>query len=304
MNELVSILIPAYNTAKYINECVLSCINQDYRNLEICIVDDGSVDDTWELLKKLKEKYLNLKIHRFMKNKGKIAAFNEAFRMSSGTYIALMGSDDINYLDRISFSIEHIGDYDLCFFDLKRNINGEIENVSLMQKYFNMNSEKEVFLEELIRQPIVFGGTIFSKREAFSKVFPIDENLSHEDWWIPIKISEYGKVKYFPKVVLQYRIHARQSTSHRNMSYKKWLKSQIREIPYYRKIVSSVYLRKDLKDDILVKLLKIEIINEVNILKKLFLTHKLIKKLICIKRYTEIVKVIIPNRIKYLIQKM
>ena len=83
---LVSFIIAAYNEESYIEECITSCINQTYSNVEICITDDGSTDNTWNIINKYysNNPAKNLKIDRFHKNKGKIAAFNNSFAMSSG----------------------------------------------------------------------------------------------------------------------------------------------------------------------------------------------------------------------------
>ncbi|MDY0572154.1 glycosyltransferase family 2 protein [Pasteurella multocida] len=98
---LVSVLICAYNVEKYIEECINAVINQTYKNLEIIIVNDGSSDNTYFLLKKLAEKDNRIKILNFNNHIGIISALNEGLKEIAGEYIARTDSDDITKPDWI-----------------------------------------------------------------------------------------------------------------------------------------------------------------------------------------------------------
>lgn len=89
---LVSVCIPAYNCAEYIRQTVESVTGQTYANLEIIIVDDGSADDTKNILKGLTDK--NIRIYH-QQNKGAAAARNLAYLQSKGEYIKFLDADDI-----------------------------------------------------------------------------------------------------------------------------------------------------------------------------------------------------------------
>lgn len=106
-NMLISILIPFKNTENFIAECVTSIIKQNYKNWELLIVDDGSTDSSYSIVKKLADK--NPKIN-LLKNPGKgiIAALKFAFKTSKGELITRMDSDDImtpNKLDVLANSL-------------------------------------------------------------------------------------------------------------------------------------------------------------------------------------------------------
>lgn len=91
-NPLVSICIPAYNSEKYIGATIDCLLKQTYKNIEIIVVDDGSVDGTLHLLQSIKEvrfKYIA------QLNKGAAAARNAAYKISTGAFIKFMDADDL-----------------------------------------------------------------------------------------------------------------------------------------------------------------------------------------------------------------
>ena len=84
-----SIIIPVYNTSKYLNKCIKSAINQDYENIEIIIVNDGSTDDSLDIIKKYTKKYKNITLID-QKNKGLSVARNEGIKKATGDYFLLL----------------------------------------------------------------------------------------------------------------------------------------------------------------------------------------------------------------------
>lgn len=107
MNPLVSILIPVYNTEKYVAEAIESALNQTYKNIEIIIVDDGSTDKSWEIIESYRAKYPNLIKSYKQENKGACAARNKAFKLSSGQYIQYLDADDLLAPDKIEHQIKY-----------------------------------------------------------------------------------------------------------------------------------------------------------------------------------------------------
>ena len=89
LNPLVSIVIPCFNVEKYIEETVNSVIQQDYKNLEIIIIDDGSTDKTREVIKRIEKKDKRIK-KVFKENEGVSVARNLGITISNGEYISLM----------------------------------------------------------------------------------------------------------------------------------------------------------------------------------------------------------------------
>ena len=92
-NPLVSIIVPIYNTAKYLPSCLDSIINQTYQNLEIILIDDGSTDNSYQIAQKYSQKDPRIKLFH-QKNAGQSAARNYGIKIAIGRYISFIDSDD------------------------------------------------------------------------------------------------------------------------------------------------------------------------------------------------------------------
>ena len=90
----ISVIIPVYNTGKYLGQCLGSVINQTFKDLEIICVDDGSSDNSADILQKYAQKDSRIVVKNFEKNKGVSAARNCGLDAAAGEYICFIDSDD------------------------------------------------------------------------------------------------------------------------------------------------------------------------------------------------------------------
>jgi len=119
--NLVSVVIPSYNCAKYITQAVQSVLDQSYGNTEIIVVDDGSTDATRDML----QPFMKDIVYVFQENKGLPGARNRGIKESSGEYIAFLDADDrwrnnkLDYQIRVleSFPSVHLVFSDFSVFD-------------------------------------------------------------------------------------------------------------------------------------------------------------------------------------------
>ena len=88
----VSIVLPTYNGAKYIRQCINSCLNQTYNNIELIIVDDGSKDETPDIIKSYKDERIKYIMHA--RNLGLPYALNTGFRNAVGEYLTWTSDDN------------------------------------------------------------------------------------------------------------------------------------------------------------------------------------------------------------------
>ena len=113
----VSVIVAAYNIEKYIARCLDSILNQTYKNLEIIVVNDGSSDNTGEIIDKYSEKDIRIKvIHK--ENSGVSSARNKGLDMSTGDYIGFVDGDDTLETDMyellVSNAIKNNADISHC----------------------------------------------------------------------------------------------------------------------------------------------------------------------------------------------
>jgi glycosyltransferase involved in cell wall biosynthesis len=100
---LVSILIPLYNSEKYIAETIQSCLEQTYKNIEVIIVDDGSTDNSFQIAQSYESD--KVKVYK-QENSGACRARNYAFELSAGDYIQYLDADDLLSPNKIEDQIK------------------------------------------------------------------------------------------------------------------------------------------------------------------------------------------------------
>lgn len=98
---VISVIVPVYNSEKFLYRCLMSILNQTMKNIEIIVVNDGSTDSSLDIMKKFSEKYNNFTILN-LKNVGAAKARNEAISIARGEYLSFVDSDDFilpNFLE-------------------------------------------------------------------------------------------------------------------------------------------------------------------------------------------------------------
>ena len=118
-NIKFSIIIPTYNSEKYIEKCLENVLSQTYKNIEIIVIDDCSTDNTVKVL----EKYENIKLYKTKENSRQGAARNIGLEHCSGDYILFIDSDDslydINVIERIADKINSSNNPDIIYLGMK-----------------------------------------------------------------------------------------------------------------------------------------------------------------------------------------
>lgn len=128
----VSVIIPVYNSEKYISKCLDSVLNQTYQNVEIIVINDGSKDNSIKILKEYEKKYENI-ILIDKKNEGVSKTRNLGINKATGDYIMFIDNDDFIDEDYIETYMKN-SDYDIVIGSYKRIDN----NNKLLFKY-NLN---------------------------------------------------------------------------------------------------------------------------------------------------------------------
>lgn len=103
---LVSVIMPTYNSCKYIEDSIKSVLEQSYRNWELIIIDDCSEDKTKEIVRKFQKEQGNIQYYKLEKNSGPAIARNRAIDMANGAYLAFLDSDDLWTSDKLKKQVE------------------------------------------------------------------------------------------------------------------------------------------------------------------------------------------------------
>lgn len=217
---LISVAIPAYNHAHYIETCLTSVYNQTYPNIELVIIDDGSQDDTRIQIDSFLAQHANRFAHtvfRSRPNRGVSATSNEAIESCNGEWVHLLGSDDVIYPDKIQrqcYFIQQWNDPALALVYADADYLDETGRVLPKRQGQRPASEPDhsayqwLFLHNPITNP-----TLALKRDAFLNLGGFDESLRLEDWDCWLRLSTRHAIARVPEILAGYRYHPH-NTSH------------------------------------------------------------------------------------------
>ncbi|WP_228260773.1 glycosyltransferase [Marinobacter orientalis] len=206
---MVSVIIPAFNRVEYIKETIQSVLDQNYPNIEIIAVDDGSSDGTYDVLKRFSdEKTITLLSHDNRENKGQSAALNVGLRAASGELLAILDSDDLFAPTKIAEQVEFLEadpSFDMVYGNgLAVDRYGNPLFYTLPENHTETGDPARVLVDCYVAIP---GGALI-RRTLIEKVGFFEESFrAAQDHDMAIRLFEAGKVGYLPTVAFHYRKH-------------------------------------------------------------------------------------------------
>lgn len=209
-NQLVSIVVLTMNHEKYIEQSLLSCINQTYLEKEIILFDNGSSDSTFEIGKSILEKSnIQFRAIKLNKNIGISKALNEAIiNYTKGEFICLNSGDDWlnenNILKKINFLNQNTAYrwvFSLGYFYYEDSNKVEI---TPKEKRKSGNLFNELLKENLI----YFHGTIFEKK-LIEDMGYFDQSTSIEDWDFSLRTIQNNPIGFIEEPLFFYRRHTK-----------------------------------------------------------------------------------------------
>lgn len=167
--QLVSIIVPIYNAEKYLKECLESILNQTYKNIEIFLINDGSVDKSKEICEYYSKKYSNIKLIN-KKNEGVSKARNIGIKEAKGKYIFFCDSDDIMFPKQIEKLVTNLiatdSELSICSF------------INFFDNYIEIEKNNKNFkLEKILDKDKMIETIIFKKEYSgylWNKLFKLD----------------------------------------------------------------------------------------------------------------------------------
>lgn len=209
----VSIIIPVYNGSDYLAEAIESSLAQTYRNLEIVVVNDGSIDDgqTARIARSYGER-----IHYFEQpNGGVAAALNLAISHATGEYVSWLSHDDLYYTDKVSSQVEVLaGMVDrnrvVLYGDYTVFLDDAVDRLTEMRL---PDTRPEQFRYFITTQNCLHGCTLLLPKKAFEECGGFDTKLrTTQDYDLWYRIAETYRFIHVPKLLVKARAHAGQGS--------------------------------------------------------------------------------------------
>ena len=220
MNNKISVIIPVYNVAPYLEKCVKSVINQSYGDLEIILVDDGSNDGSGKICDELKKTDSRIiVIHQ--ENQGRSVARNRGLDRATGEWIAFLDSDDWLEMEAyevlLSIAKNYNADITSCLSRVVYNGESNIESNESGDVYeYNdlMSIISELRKKERLRVEI---WTKLWKRELIGDIRFVPEQISEEIHFDRLVFLKAGRIVHIDKTLHNYLVGREGST---NSSFK------------------------------------------------------------------------------------
>ncbi len=236
MNDLVSILIPTYNTEKFIRETLQSVKNQTYSNWEMILVDDASTDQTVAIIEEFAQNDNRIKLFKLEKNSGNGFARNIALEKASGKYIAYLDADDLWFPEKLEKQIRFLKTKNLpftfSFYDCIDDDGNDLKR--------RVETPVPLTYNQLFFCNYVGNLTAIYDAEFFGKI-KLESSQKRQDWrlWLTI-LKQIKTAEAVPEPLAFYRIR-RDSISSSKFKLIKHNFGVYREFHGYN-LVSSVLL--------------------------------------------------------------
>ncbi len=195
MDKLVSVILPVFNGGRFLSEAIDSVFEQNYPQLEIIVIDDGSTDNTKEVV----ASYGDTISYFYQENGGPAKARNLGLSKASGSFVAFIDADDIWVKNKLEMQ--------LAQFEKNKSI-GVVIGLTLKARFLN----KEELITSSLNRSVIFQlllGSSLIRKAVFEQIGGLDEDLfigDDTDWFNRVKENRIP-IAVLREVVQYYRIH-------------------------------------------------------------------------------------------------
>lgn len=220
-SPLVSILIPSYNSIRYIEETIVSAYAQDYRPIEVIVVDDGSTDGSWELLHQLQAttfSELVVLCHTRRANRGETISRAVGLGKASGLFISVLDADDLFLPGKLEMQVQALLDHpDVVLCHTAVDVVGDPGRSGYFKSNFNDNPQDPYCFarqsDYLIRNRICNSSVVVRAEALRSIAFATDTVQGFGDWLCWSLLSQRGPFLYLDQELTAYRVHPESKTT-------------------------------------------------------------------------------------------
>lgn len=201
---LVSIALATYNGALFLRQFLDSVLQQSWSSIEIVACDDGSTDETIEILREYQER-LSIRIFLNPTQLGCSQNFSKAISLCQGAWIALADQDDIWEKDKLELLIEGIQSHDAICSDASLiDSNNHVLHASLFQ-HTKVNFPTE--FRTACLEHFATGCTMLLTREFAQTIVPIPPSVPYHDYWIALLAQRKHGIRVLHRPLVRYRQH-------------------------------------------------------------------------------------------------
>jgi glycosyltransferase involved in cell wall biosynthesis len=197
--SLVSIIIPTYNRARFLKRAIFSILNQTYPNFELLIIDDGSTDNTQEIVNKIADTRVTLIRHP--ENRGQCAALNTGIAHAKGEFIGFLDSDDEWLPGMVEQSIRkfHMGNEKL---GLVYVLSAEVHNDGAISPSRFKTAKGNIYRQALTQGYVAPSITLMVKKTCIDQVGGFDEQfVCFQDDDLCFRLSQNFEVDFVPEIL-------------------------------------------------------------------------------------------------------
>ncbi len=201
-SPLVSVIMPAYNSAAFISEAIHSVIQQSYLNWELLVIDDASADETILIVESFSKNNPRIKLFKNASNQGAGITRNKGIKEAKGAFIAFLDADDVWLPEKLDVQLAFMWKHDLEMTFSSYNLMDEAG--ILLQK--KVKALPVLTYQKLLRSNYVGNLTGIYNVEKLGKIY-CPELRKRQDWalWLTI-LSKIGSTKGIEKSLANYRI--------------------------------------------------------------------------------------------------
>lgn len=198
---LVSIVTPSYNQGRFIEETILSVLNQDYPNIEYLIIDGGSTDGTLDILRKYEDQLIWVS----EPDKGQSDAVNKGWRLARGEFLSWLNSDDVATPLAVRNSVRILQSNPDIVMTFGANIEIDADG-----REIGVWELREFDYHQLAGHPDwVAPPMMMSRRSVLERLGMLDTSLHYAmDYDLFVRLSRHGKVHYLPVYLHRFRRHS------------------------------------------------------------------------------------------------
>ena len=214
MNPLISVIVPVYNTANYLDRCIESVVGQTYKHVEIILVDDGSKDDSLQICERWAKQDGRIQVMP-QSNKGVSSARNTGIKNATGDYLILLDSDDWLAIDTceklLAYIVQQNADCVVC--GLKQT-SGNIWAPAFNRLYENLTAFKHDFIYWLDTELLSSSVNKIYKRAKVKDLYPEDMSYGEDLVFVLNYLKHCERISFIKEPFYQHEVYNSVSLTH------------------------------------------------------------------------------------------